>query len=121
MLVRVDSHKIGHCGYTFSNGVRVSITFAPMTYSDNNDIWQKDKEGRETWQQPMKSTTVEVMQTDGNPALNRWIHKRFGDYEGDSDPIAYVSVEHIPAILKRAGSKVYTPTKNKVDGEDNKG
>ena len=106
-LIKLDSHKIGHCAYTFDNGVRLSVTFAPMTYSDNYDVWKKDKDGRETWQQRMESTTVEIMQTDGNPALNRWIHRKYGDYDGDDDPIGYVKAEHLAQILKRADSKVY--------------
>lgn len=115
MLVKLDSHKIGHCAYTFDNGVRLSVAFGAMTYSDNYDVWKKDKDGRETWQQTMQSGTVEIMQTEGNPALNRWIHKKYGTYDGDSDPIGYVSVEHLPAILKRADSKAYAtpPIKGK--------
>ena len=78
-----------------------------MTYPDNYDVHKDDKDGRRAWEQPVKSKTVEIMQTSGNPALNNWIHKKYGKYDGGSDPIGYISVEHIPAILKRADSRVY--------------
>lgn len=102
-LVKIDSGGIGKVGFNFSNGVRLSVIFSAMTYSDNynGNFDIQRKEGF------VESKTVEIMQTDGNPALNRWIHRKYGDYDGGSDPIGYVPVEHLPAILKRAASKLY--------------
>lgn len=102
MLIKVDSNGMGHVGYAFDNGVRVSVTFNTMTYSDNYHN-RADRVNIPF----LESKTVEVMQTEGNMAFNAWIHRTFGEYDGKGDPIGYVDVKHIPAILKRADSKVY--------------
>lgn len=101
-MVKIDGGT-ARVGFTFDNGVRLSVVFGPCTYSDNYnmDFEVQPEQGY------AESTTVEIMQTEGNPALNAWIHRKYGTYNGKSDPIGYVPVKHLPAILKRAASKVY--------------
>jgi hypothetical protein len=105
MITRIDSYGIARIGYTFDNGVRLSIIFTDMSYSDNYDLWKR--EGFDKKHDSFTSTTVEILQTDGNKALNGWISKHYGQYESREDPIAYVPVSALPAILKRADSQVY--------------
>lgn len=102
MLVKLDSSRMGKIGYNFDNGIRLSVIFDSMTYSDNYDLMpEKQKE-----QGFVNSKTMEIWQTEGNPAFGKWLNRKFCDYRGD-DPIGYVDVKHLPAILKRADSKVY--------------
>lgn len=99
MITQVVSHKQGAVRYIFDNGNEVSITFAEYSYSDNYELGRLPipEYGR-----ILSSSTVEIM-PEGHPAFVRWMENK---YEGDL-VVGYVPVSEIPAILKRADSRIY--------------
>lgn len=95
----------------FYNGIRVSIIFGSMTYSDNNDEdWieasvltpELEKLGMKAQPHQITSHTVEIM-VFGHDEFTEWFADKYG-----GNPAGYLSVDLIPNILQRA--KTYEAT-----------
>ncbi len=105
MLIKIDSNDIGKVGYSFDNGIRLSVIWGPCTYSDNYDMAFEELRAKHN----ASSATVEIMQTEGDPKFQRWLAKKFGHprLDEDIDPVGYIDVKFLLEILEMADNKSF--------------
>lgn len=100
MITKVGNGRPGQVIFEFSSGAVLSVLWALGSYSDNHDLWKyKDADGHPNWKkQDFESTTVEIYSMGAVEAgMEKYLERVYGQ-----NPAAYVPVDDIPKILRRA-------------------
>ena len=90
--------RANHLHIVLPNGVTISATWAPGTYSDNRDVMTgyrgSGMDVGDYWSQPRDATTVEIAMWD---AAGEHLAQRFEG--GDDQVIGYADAETVQSVV----------------------